>query len=210
MQTGNCCGIVLAGGLSRRMGGGDKALFTLGGTALLARVAAALRPQCKSLILSANGDPARFAQFDLPVVADDVDGFKGPLAGILAGLDWIAAHFHDVEFAVSAPADTPFLPDDFADRLKQARAEQDGLIACGRSGGRLHPLAALWPVAIRADLRHALVRDDMRRVEDFQRKYRRAIADWPAESLDPFFNINTPGDLEAAELMLLRQGAHVA
>jgi molybdopterin-guanine dinucleotide biosynthesis protein A len=102
MRTGSIYGIVLAGGRSRRMGGGDKALQILGGMSLLARVVAALRPQCGGLVLNANGDPARLAEFDLPVAADDVAGFKGPLAGILAGLDWIAAHHRDVEFALSA------------------------------------------------------------------------------------------------------------
>src|SRR5450631_822255 len=121
MQTCMCFGIVLAGGLSRRMGGGDKALRKLGGTSLLARVIAALRPQCEGLVLSANGDPARLTDFGFPIAADDVQGFKGPLAGILAGLDWIARHFPDVEFAISAPADTPFLPGDLTARLRDTR-----------------------------------------------------------------------------------------
>ncbi len=149
MRTSSCFGILLAGGLARRMGGGDKALRELGGTSLLARAIAALRPQCEGLVLSANGDPEQFAGFDLPIVADDVPGFMGPLAGILAGLDWIAAHRPDVALAISAPADTPFLPGDLAARLMDARAKGNALIACARSGGRTHQAVAVWPVSMR-------------------------------------------------------------
>jgi molybdopterin-guanine dinucleotide biosynthesis protein A len=142
MRTQTCVGILLAGGLARRMGGGDKTLRKAGGIFLLARAIAALRPQCQSLVLSANGDPARFAGFDVPVVADDVPGFKGPLAGILAGLDWIAARCPDVPLAISVPADSPFLPGDLAARLIEARAKDNALVACARSGGRTHPAVA--------------------------------------------------------------------
>ena len=158
MRTGSCFGIVLMGGLSRRMGGGDKGLRDLGGMSLLARVVTAMRPQCESLVLNANGDPARLGEFGFPIVADDVQGFPGPLAGILASLDWIAAHFPDVEYALSVPADTPFLPDDLAARLMESREKHNAVAACARSGGRTHPLVALWPVAIRQDLRRELVK----------------------------------------------------
>ena len=210
MRTNTCFGILLAGGLSRRMGGGDKALQTAGGISLLAHAIAALRPQCEGLVLSANGDPERFAGFDLPVVADDVPGFKGPLAGILAGLDWIAAHRPDVALAISVPADTPFLPGDLAARLISARAENNAVVACARSGGRTHPAVALWPVAIRNDLRHALVVEDIRKVEAFSQDYSRAVVDWPIEVYDPFFNANDPTNLAAAETILSRRGRHVA
>jgi molybdopterin-guanine dinucleotide biosynthesis protein A len=210
MRTGSCFGIVLAGGLSRRMGGGDKGLCKLGGESLLARVVAAMRPQCAGLVLSANGDPARFAAIGIPIVADSVQGFLGPLAGILASLDWIAAHLPDVECAISAPADTPFLPDDLTARLKTARAEHNAKIACARSGGRTHPLIALWPVAIRGDLRHALVVEERRKVADFLQTHRCATADWPAEPFDPFFNVNEPGDLAAAEFILSQRETHIA
>ena len=210
MQPGMCFGIVLAGGLSRRMGGGDKALRELGGTSLLARVIAAVRPQCEGLVLSANGDPARLAMFDFPVIADDVQGFKGPLAGILAGLDWIAAHRPDVEFAISVATDTPFLPDDLTARLKDTRAKNNAMVACARSGGRTHPLATLWPVAIRRELRQAFVEKDMRKAEEFLHNYRRATVDWPVEPFDPFFNVNEPDDLAAAEAILSRRETHIA
>jgi molybdenum cofactor guanylyltransferase len=210
MRTAKCFGIILAGGLSRRMGGGDKALRQLGGTSLLARVIAAVRPQCEGLVMSANGDPARLGEFDFPIIADDVQGFKGPLAGILAGLDWIAAHFPDVELAISAPADAPFLPDDLTTRLKGARAEHNAMVACARSGGRTHPLVALWPVAIRQDLRHALVEEERRKVADFLQNHHCATVDWPIEPFDPFFNVNEPGDLAAAESIISHGGTPIA
>jgi molybdenum cofactor guanylyltransferase len=210
MRTGTCVGILLAGGLARRMGGGDKTLRKAGGIPLLAHAVAALRPQCEGLVLSANGDPARFAGFDVPVVADDVQDFKGPLAGILAGLDWIAARCPDVPLAISVPADTPFLPGDLAARLMDARAKDNALIACARSGGRTHPAVAVWPVSIRNDLRHALVVEDMRKVEAFLQNYSRAVVDWPIEPYDPFFNANDPSDLAAAETILARRDNHLA
>jgi molybdenum cofactor guanylyltransferase len=210
MRTGTCVGILLAGGLARRMGGSDKALCKLGGASLLAHAIAALRPQCDGLVLSANGDPARFAGFDVPVVADDVPGFRGPLAGILAGLDWIAERCPDVLSAISAPADTPFLPGDLAARLMDARAKDNVVIACARSGGRTHPAVAVWPVSIRNDLRHALVVEDMRKVEAFLQSHSRAIVEWPVEPYDPFFNANVPSDLALAETILSQRGRHVA
>ena len=209
MRTSSCFGILLAGGLARRMGG-DKALRKLGGIPLLARAIAALRPQCEGLVLSANGDPERFAGFDLPIVADDLPGFMGPLAGILAGLDWIAAHRPDVVSAISVPADTPFLPGDLAARLMDARAKDNALIACARSGGRTHQAVAVWPVPMRFDLRHALVVENIRKVEAFLQNYRRAIVEWPIEPYDPFFNANDPSDLAAAEAILARRDNRLA
>lgn len=200
MQRGKIVGILLAGGLARRMGGGDKPLEKLGGIPLLAHAARALRPQCGALVLSANGDPSRFSPFCLPVVADElVDA--GPLAGILAALDWIAAHSKNVAFAVSAPADTPFLPHDLVAHLRAALCG-GAPIACARSGGRLHPAVALWPVTVRRELRRALVEDNIRKVETFLRNCGAAFADWPAIPYDPFFNVNCPGDLLAAEEIL--------
>jgi molybdopterin-guanine dinucleotide biosynthesis protein A len=210
MRTDSCVGILLAGGLARRIGGRDMTLRKAGGISLLAHVIAALRPQCEGLLLNANGDPARFAEFDLPVVADDLPGFKGPLAGILAGLDWIAARRPDVPLAISAPADTPFLPGDLAARLIDARANDNAVIACARSGGRTHSAVAVWPVSIRNDLRHALVVEEMRKVEAFLQNYSRAFVEWPIEPYDPFFNANDPSDLAAAETILARRDNHLA
>jgi molybdopterin-guanine dinucleotide biosynthesis protein A len=192
-------GVLLAGGLASRMGGGDKGLRTVGGATILARVIEILQPQCAGLVLNANGDPARLAQFGLPVVADDIGGYKGPLAGILAGLDWVAAHRPDVAIVLSAPTDTPFLPEDLVARLAAVRREQGADIACASSCGGTHPVVALWPVDIRAELRRALVQEDERKIDRFTKRFKVAAADWPCAPFDPFFNANEPADLHQAE-----------
>ncbi|MGO9135785.1 MAG: molybdenum cofactor guanylyltransferase MobA [Methylovirgula sp.] len=197
-------GILLAGGRATRMGGSDKSLKLLGGTPILSRVIAALQPQCDALLINANGDPARFAPYRLPVVADDVMGFAGPLAGILAGLDFIAAHLPEIRFAVSIATDTPFLPSDLVVRLHAARQQDQADVACATSGGSTHHVMALWPVAIAADLRHALVAEDIRAVQRFTARYKIAYADWPCVPYDPFFNANEPADIDAAEAILLQ------
>ncbi len=192
-------GLVLAGGLARRMGGGDKPLTQIGGATILSRVIGRLKPQCTRLILNANGDPARFAETGLPVVADNVPGFAGPLAGILAGLDWAAAHAPDVPFVASVPGDCPFLPRDLVASLHQARTATGLPLACARSGEWRHPVVGIWPVALRADLRRALVDEDMRKIEIWTARHGVALADWPVDPVDPFFNVNTPEDVAAAE-----------
>jgi molybdenum cofactor guanylyltransferase len=208
VRSDSCIGILLAGGLARRMGG-DKTLIELGGIPLLAHAAAALEPQCRSLIVSANGDPKRFSCFDFPCVADDLPGVLGPLAGILSCLDWIGARYPDVPLALSVPADTPFLPQDLVARLESAR-QRGASIACARSGSRLHPAVALWPVALRGALRRALVDDHIRKVETFVRDSSLAIVDWPTEPYDPFFNVNEPKDLQTAEAILVSRKTTIA
>jgi molybdopterin-guanine dinucleotide biosynthesis protein A len=192
-------GLVLAGGLARRMGGGDKALIRIGGATILDRVLACLSAQCAGIAINANGDPARFADTGLPVLADDVEGFVGPLAGVLAGLDFLVAKKPGIEWMLSVPGDCPFLPDDLVERLHQARRAAGTPLACARSGEWRHPVIALWPVALRADLRRALVEEGLRKIEAWTARHGVAIADWPAAPVDPFFNVNTPEDLAAAE-----------
>ena len=192
-------GVLLAGGLARRMGGGDKPLREVAGLTLLDRVAARLAPQCAGLVLNANGDPARFARFGLPVVADDVPGFAGPLAGILAALDWTAQHRPDIAFVVSAAADSPFLPRDLVARLHGARLAEAADLACASSGGRSQPVIGLWPVALRSELRHALVVEDIRKIDRWTARYRLATVAWDDAPVDPFFNANTAEDLAEAE-----------
>jgi molybdopterin-guanine dinucleotide biosynthesis protein A len=192
-------GLVLAGGLARRMGGGDKARIRIGGKTILDRALARLRPQCAGVIINANGDPARFADTGLPVVADSVPDFAGPLAGILAGLDWAAANAPSNEWLVSAPGDCPFLPKNLVARLHEVRAAAGTPLACARSGEWRHPVVALWPVALRDDLRRALTDDGLRKIEIWTARHGVAIADWPAEPIDPFFNVNTPEDAARAE-----------
>ncbi|MGN6284671.1 MAG: molybdenum cofactor guanylyltransferase MobA [Afipia sp.] len=192
-------GVLLAGGLARRMGGGDKPMRRIGGRTILDRVIARLQPQCDGLILNANGDPSRFAAFGLPVIADTVEDFPGPLAGILAALDWTAKHRPDVTWILSAAGDCPFLPRDLVARLHRARAEQDAQLAVASSGGQTHPVIGLWHVGLREDLRHALVVEDMRKIDRWTARYRLATVDWPTEPLDPFFNANTVEDIADAE-----------
>ncbi len=192
-------GVLLAGGLARRMGGGDKPMRAVAGRTILDRVTARFGPQCDGLVLNANGDPARFAGFGLPVVADDVGGFAGPLAGILAALDWAALHRPEVETVASVSADSPFLPRDLVARLEEARRDAGVPLACAASEGRTQPPIGLWPVALRHDLRHALVVEDLRKIDRWTARHGCAAADWAASPYDPFFNANTPEDLDEAE-----------
>jgi molybdopterin-guanine dinucleotide biosynthesis protein A len=192
-------GVLLAGGLARRMGGGDKPMRTIGGRTILDRVIARLKPQCDGLILNANGDPARFAPFGLPVIADTVKDFPGPLAGVLAALDWTAANRPGVEWVLSAAADCPFLPRDLVARLHHARIAQDAQLAVAASGGQSHPVIGLWSVRLRKELRHALVVEDIRKIDRWTARYRLATVTWPATPLDPFFNANTMDDIAEAE-----------
>ena len=200
-------GLVLAGGLARRMGGGDKALIAIGGVAILDRVLARLRPACTDIILNANGDPARFARYGLPVIPDSVPDFAGPLAGILAGLDWAAAHAPDIEWVASAPGDCPFLPHDLVSRLHEARQKAGTPLACARSGDWRHPVVALWRVALRDDLRHALIEESLHKIEVWTARHGVAIAEWPTTPIDPFFNVNTPEDAAEAERLAQREPA---
>lgn len=192
-------GLVLAGGLARRMGGGDKALIEIGGATILERVLACFAPQCDGVILNANGDPARFGFTRLPVVADEVPDFAGPLAGVLAGLDWAAAHRPDIAHVASVPGDCPFLPADLVTQLHRARVAAGTPLACARSGEWRHPVAALWSVALREDLRHALTVEGLHKIEIWTRRHGIAVAEWSAMPFDPFFNVNTPEDAAEAE-----------
>jgi molybdopterin-guanine dinucleotide biosynthesis protein A len=195
-------GLILNGGLARRMGGADKGLLALAGRPMLARVIERLRPQCAELAISANGDPARFAPFGLPVVADDPPDFSGPLAGVLAGLDFCARRAPRMTHVATLPVDTPFAPQDFVAQLHAARRASGAAIAVAASGGRTHHVAALWPVALVADLRRALAGEGMRKVESFLARFSVAVVEWPCEPVDPFFNVNAAEDLARAEALV--------
>lgn len=192
-------GVLLAGGLARRMGGGDKPMRQIGGRSILERVIARLTPQCGELILNANGDPARFARFGLPVIPDTVENFPGPLAGVLAALDWAAAHRPSVSIVLSAAADCPFLPRDLVARLNEALVNENAQLAVAASGGQSHPVIGLWRVALRDELRHAMVQDNIRRVDRWTARYKLTTVAWPTAPLDPFFNANTMEDVAEAE-----------
>jgi len=199
-------GLVLAGGLARRMGGGDKARIRIGGRTILDRVLERLKPQCRGIILNANGDLARFADTHLPVVADSVPDFAGPLAGVLAGLDWTAEHEPGIEYLASVPGDCPFLPRDLVARLHEAREASGKQLACARSGDWRHPVAGLWAVALREDLRNALIDEGLHKIEIWTGRHGVAIAEWPIDPVDPFFNVNTPEDVAEAERIVAQQG----
>jgi molybdopterin-guanine dinucleotide biosynthesis protein A len=191
-------GVILAGGLATRMGGGDKGLLPLGSGTLLSHVIDRLGPQVAGLALNANGDPARFAAIGLPVLADSVGGFAGPLAGVLAGLEWAATQ--GAARIVTAAADTPFLPCDLVPRLMLA-AENAGVdLALAATPDGRHPTFGLWPVALRDDLRAAL-QGGLRKVVQWTDRHQAATAHFDAPP-DPFFNVNTPEDLKQAEALL--------
>jgi molybdopterin-guanine dinucleotide biosynthesis protein A len=192
-------GVILAGGQARRMGGGDKGLLPLGSSTILGHVIDRLAPQVAGLALNANGEQDRFASFGLPVVSDSIDGFAGPLAGVLAGLDWAAVQGAD--HIVTAAADTPFFPADLVPRLLMAAEDQGHPIALARTDNGRHPTFGLWPVALREDLRIALT-EGVRKVVQWTDKHGTAMADFPTGRFDPFFNVNTPEDLALAQSYL--------
>jgi len=195
----NTVAVVLAGGLARRMGGGDKPLRLLGGRPMLDHVLDALRPQAGLIALNANGDPARFAGYGLPVLPDTLPDNPGPLAGILAGLEWAAARGAD--WLVTAPGDSPFLPADYVTGLHAARAAAGTALACAESAGQVHPPCGLWPAALCDDLRAALLVGE-RKIDRWTVRHGIALASWPTTPLDPFFNANTAEDLARAEALL--------
>ncbi len=197
-------GVILAGGRATRMGGGDKGMLPLGGQRIIDNVVDRLGPQVGGMALNANGDPARFAGLGLPVLADSLPDWPGPLAGVLAGMDWAAAKGADA--VVSAAADTPFLPRDLVAGLRAAAGPSGLALAASRDAeGKLwrHPTFGLWPVALRDDLRAAL-EGGLRKVVIWTDTHGAGTAEFGAEGVDPFFNVNTPEDLEAAEALAVR------
>jgi molybdopterin-guanine dinucleotide biosynthesis protein A len=195
-------GVLLAGGQARRMGGGDKCLRPLGGQPILAQVIARARPQVAALVLNANGDPARFAAFGLPVAADVVAGFAGPLAGVLTGMEWARARRPDCPWIATIATDTPFFPTDLVARLLDAVGQAGADLACAASGGRAHPVFGLWPVRLADDLRAAMVEQGVRKVDLWTARHRLVEVAFPSAPVDPFFNTNRPEDLAEAERLL--------
>jgi len=204
---GTVIGCILAGGLARRMGGGDKGLIRLGGRPILDHVIARLQPQVESLLLNANGDPARFAPYGLPVAADSIEGFAGPLAGVLAGLHWARAKVPRARFVVTAATDTPFLPPDLVARLLAAVDGEGADLATVASNGRQHPVFGLWPVGLADDLERAMREEGLRKVDIFTGRYRLAVAEFATAPYDPFFNANAPEDVAEAERIEREFGA---
>jgi molybdenum cofactor guanylyltransferase len=200
---GEVVGVLLAGGLARRMGGGDKCLRSLAGRPLLDRLIDIVAPQVDSLILNANGDPARFAGYGLPVVADVIDGYAGPLAGVLTALSWALENAPQAKWVMSFATDAPFLPADLVTRMQDAVQAEDIDMACAVSGGRTHPVFGLWPVRLSGELRAAMIDEDMRKIDRWTARYN--VAEVPfedADGRDPFFNVNRPENLAEAESFL--------
>ena len=194
----------MAGGQSRRMGGGDKCLRPLDGKPILKHVIDRVRPQVAPLLLNANGDPERFAAFGLPVVEDVVGDFAGPLAGVLTGLEWAADQAPTCTWLASFATDAPFLPEDLVARLLAAVEAEGADMACAASGGRDHPVFGLWPVRLRGELRRAMVEEGIRKVDAWTARFKLARVafppiETPAGPLDSFFNTNRPEDLAEAE-----------
>lgn len=204
LPPGMIPGMILAGGLSRRMGGGDKGLLRLGDQPILGHVIGRIRPQVSALALNANGDPARFAGFGLEVVPDSVPGYAGPLAGILTALSWAAARAPSATHVLTVPSDTPFLPRDLAERLRAGIvAPGDAVIAARR--GRRHPVIGLWPVACRQRLHAAVAAEGLRKVEAWTDRVSARVVGFDEATRDPFFNVNTPDDLGRANRLAASQ-----
>ena len=199
-------GVVLAGGRSSRMGGGDKCLLPLAGISLLARVIERLRPQAGDLAINANGEHARFASFGLPVIADSIAGHAGPLAGVHAGLEWAKADVPGASHVVTVAGDTPFFPTDLVQRFLAALAQDSGRICVARSKEGVHPVFGLWPVAMAGEIETSL-RQGARKVSAWVAHHSAIEVFFPpvmigGRPIDPFFNINRPEDLAEAEALL--------
>lgn len=197
-------GVILAGGQSRRMGGGDKCLRPLGDRPILAQIIGRAAPQVGALVLNANGDPARFADYGLPVAADVIEGFAGPLAGILTGMDWVAARAPEAKWMASFASDAPFFPQDMVAVMHRAAEREGSNLVCATSNGRSHPVFGLWSMALRDDLRKAVVEEGLRKVDLWTARHRLLPVEFASLEtgqgrLDPFFNTNRPEDLVEAE-----------
>lgn len=199
-------GVVLAGGLARRMGGGDKSLQMLAGRPILDRIIERFSPQVDAVILNANGDAARFARWHLPVAGDAIPDYAGPLAGVLAGLAWAKQNRPEVSDIVTVPGDGPFLPRDLVGRMMGARDKAAADLACAVSAGQAYPVVGLWPVRLHDDLRRAMVDEDIRKVDRWTARHKLVQVEFATQPVDPFFNANTPDDIAEAERLLAQMG----
>lgn len=202
IESDQLVGVILAGGLARRMGGGDKSMLQLGGKPILSYVVELAQHQLGSVLLNANGDPGRFAEFGLPIQADIVPDFAGPLAGVVSAMAWAKQNQPTATHIITMAADTPFFPVDYVARMLQQMQTQDQRLACASYQGRSQPVFGLWPVALFDDLYKALVEDEMRKVDRFTAPY--GVADVAFDELanNPFFNVNKPEDLLVGEALL--------
>jgi len=202
IKTEHIVGVILAGGLARRMGGGDKSMLKLGGRRILDYVIESAQNQLESVIINANGDPQRFAEFGLPVQADIVPDFAGPLAGVVSAMAWVKQNRPQATHVITMAADTPFFPKDYVARMLELMQLKQERLACASYQGRTQPVFGLWPVDLFDDLYKALVEDDMRKVDRFTAPYGVAGVAFDELADNPFFNVNKPEDLAVGELHL--------
>ncbi len=200
--TANVAGVLLAGGRAKRMGGGDKGLRALGGRPIMDYIVERARPQVAALLINANGDPERFSGYGLPVIQDVIEDFAGPLAGVLTGMEWAAANEPQCPWVATFACDAPFAPTDLVTRFLAAVEDEGADMACAASQGRAHPVFGLWPVALSAELRQAMIEEDMRKIDRWTARYKLIEVDFAADPFDPFFNINAPENLAEAERLL--------
>ena len=202
MACENIVGVLLAGGKSRRMGGGDKCLLQLGGKTILQHAIDRATPQVGNLILNINGDPDRFSHYNLNIVSDDIGNFAGPLAGVLTGMHWVKENHPECKWIVTFPTDTPFFPIDLASKLYDAVSNNKAELACAASGGRHHPVFGIWPVNLFAALKVAMEDDGIRKIDDWTSNYNLEVVKFEFTKIDPFFNINRPEELQYAETLV--------
>ncbi len=195
-------GVLLAGGLSRRMGGGDKNLLALAGRSILSHTIERVQPQVDTLVLNANGPADRFSDFELEVIPDVIEGYAGPLAGILTGMEWVCENKPDCKWLATFPTDAPFLPRDLVARLLSAIDDEQADLACATSKGRTHPPIAIWPVHLKNELRSAMIDEEMRKIDLWTSRYKISHVAFEDTGIDPFFNINQPENLAEAERYL--------
>jgi molybdopterin-guanine dinucleotide biosynthesis protein A len=202
IKSSEIVGVILAGGLARRMGGGDKSMLQLGGRRILDYVIESAQNQLETVIINANGDPERFTEFNLPVQADIVPDFAGPLAGVVSAMAWVKQNQPSATHIITLAADTPFFPADYVPRMLELMQLKGERLACASYQGRTQPVFGLWPVNLFDDLYKALVEDDMRKVDRFTAPY--GVADVPFDELsrNPFFNVNKPEDIALGEQQL--------
>ena len=199
-------GVVLAGGLSRRMGGNDKSLMQLGGKPMIAYAVKRLTPQTGTVIINANRDSMAYADYSCTVVPDTIEGFAGPLAGVLAGMEWARMNAPNAKWVATAAADTPFFPTNLvASCVTEVGYKQD-VIALAKSGDKLHPVFGLWPISLADDLREWLSDEANRKVLAWVDRHNMTAITFPEfelanEMIDPFFNVNNPEDLETAKII---------
>jgi molybdenum cofactor guanylyltransferase len=201
-KSKNVVGVILAGGQSRRFGGGDKFLKKLNGKLLIDHVIDRVSPQTSNVIINSNSNADLFKGQNHPIIPDSIGGYAGPLAGILTGMEWVLRVKPQCKWIVTFPSDAPFIPLDSAEKMIKCAEEERANIVCSASNGRTHPVCALWQVGLADDLRKAMINEEIRKIDLWTARYRSSVVEFSDQPFDPFFNINKPGDLERAEEIL--------